>query len=90
LAHAEGVGAHRSPALVGQADQGQDLVGALGRVAVDGAVEGAAAAGRLHADYQMGARVLLGGVSSGDLAALVRVLDHVLDRLGGAAPPTPG
>ncbi len=42
---------------------------------------GAAAAARLHADYQMGARVLLGGVSSADLATFVRVLDHVLDRL---------
>jgi len=50
---------------------------------------GAAAAARLHADYQMGARVLLGGVSSADLATFVGVLDHVLDRLGGATPAPP-
>ena len=52
--------------------------------------QGAAAAARLHADYQMGARVLLGGVSSADLATFVSVLDHVLDRLRGATSPAPG
>jgi DNA-binding MarR family transcriptional regulator len=51
--------------------------------------QGAAAAARLHADYQMGARVLLGGVSAADLAAFVSVLDHVLDRLGGASAASP-
>ena len=49
---------------------------------------GDAAAARLHADYEMGARVLLGGVSSADLATFVSVLDHVLDRLRGAAAST--
>ncbi len=43
--------------------------------------QGAAAAARLHADYQMGARLLLGGVSSADLGTFVSVLDHLLDRL---------
>ncbi len=50
--------------------------------------QGAAAAARLRADYEMGAQVLLGGVSSTDLATFVRVLDHVLDRLQGASPAT--
>ena len=52
--------------------------------------QGAAAAARLHADYEMGARVLLGGVSSADLATFVSVLDHVLDRLRGAASTASG
>jgi DNA-binding MarR family transcriptional regulator len=47
--------------------------------------QGTAAAARLHADYQMGARVLLGGVSAADLTIFVGVLDHVLDRLRGAS-----
>jgi DNA-binding MarR family transcriptional regulator len=51
--------------------------------------QGAAAAARLHADYQMGARVLLGGVPAGDLATFVGVLDHVLDRLRGASAASP-
>jgi DNA-binding MarR family transcriptional regulator len=51
--------------------------------------QGAAAAARLHADYQMGARVLLGGVSAADLATFVGVLDHVLDRLRGASAASP-
>ena len=50
---------------------------------------GAAAAARLHADYQMGARVLLGGVSAADLATFVGVLNHVLDRLRGASAASP-
>ena len=50
---------------------------------------GAAAAARLHADYQMGARVLLGGVSATDLATFVGVLNHVLDRLRGASAASP-
>jgi hypothetical protein len=41
-------------------------------------------------DYQMGARVLLGGVSSADLATFVSVLDHVLDRLREAASTASG
>jgi DNA-binding MarR family transcriptional regulator len=51
--------------------------------------QGAAAAARLHADYQMGARVLLGGVSAADLATFIGVLDHVLDRLRGASAASP-
>ena len=51
--------------------------------------QGVAAATRLHADYQMVARVLLDGVSSADLATFVSVLDHVLDRLRGATAATP-
>jgi hypothetical protein len=43
----------------------------------------------LHADYQMGARVLLGGVSAADLATFVGVLDHMLDRLRGASAASP-
>jgi hypothetical protein len=50
---------------------------------------GAAAAARLHADYQLGARELLGDVSSADLATFVSILDHVLERLRGAASATP-
>jgi DNA-binding MarR family transcriptional regulator len=52
--------------------------------------QGAEAAARLHADYQMGARVLLGGVPSADLTTFVSVLDHVLDQLRGATSPAPG
>jgi DNA-binding MarR family transcriptional regulator len=51
--------------------------------------QGTTAAARLHADYQMGARVLLGGVSAADLTTFVSVLDHVLDRLRGASPASP-
>ena len=52
LAHPEGVAAHRSPARTSKAHEFQDLVGALGRVAVDGAVDAqvvAAAAGGVEA-----------------------------------------
>jgi DNA-binding MarR family transcriptional regulator len=52
--------------------------------------QGAVAAARLHADYQMGARVLLGGVSSADLTTFINVIDHVLDRLRGAASTASG
>jgi DNA-binding MarR family transcriptional regulator len=55
--------------------------------------QGVAAAARLHADCQMGVRVLLGDIPAGDLATFVKVLDHVLGRLGGAtaaAPETEG
>jgi DNA-binding MarR family transcriptional regulator len=52
--------------------------------------QGAAVAARLHADYQMGARVLLGGVPSADLTTFVSVLYHVLDQLPGATSPVPG
>ncbi len=51
--------------------------------------QGAAAAARLHADYQMGARVLLGGVPSADLATFVNVLEHVLERLRTSAGASP-
>jgi DNA-binding MarR family transcriptional regulator len=51
---------------------------------------GAAAAARLHADYEMGARVLLGDVPPADLSAFVSVVDHVLDRLRGATSTPPG
>ncbi len=50
---------------------------------------GAEAAARLRADYQMGARVLLGGVAPAELATFVSVLDHVLDRLSGASNASP-
>ena len=52
--------------------------------------QGAAAAARLHADYEMGARVLLGDVPPADLTAFVSVVDHVLDRLRGATSTPPG
>jgi DNA-binding MarR family transcriptional regulator len=52
--------------------------------------QGAAAAARLHADYEMGARVLLGDVPPADLTAFVSVVDHVLDRLRGATSSPPG
>ena len=51
--------------------------------------QGTAAAARLHADYQMGARVLLGDVPPADLTTFVSVLDRVLERLRGAASATP-
>ena len=48
-------------------------------------------AARLHADYEMGARVLLGDVPApADLTAFVSVVDHVLDRLRGATSTPPG
>jgi DNA-binding MarR family transcriptional regulator len=51
--------------------------------------QGAAAAARLHADYQMGARVLLGDIPPADLTTFINVIDHVLDRLRGATSPAP-
>lgn len=47
--------------------------------------QGAAAAAKLHADYQEGARLLLGDVPAADLASFVSTLDHVLGRLRQAA-----
>ncbi len=52
--------------------------------------QGADAAARLHADYQMGARVLLGGVPPADLTTFVNVLEQVLERLRGAGGASPG
>ena len=46
--------------------------------------QGAAAAARLHADYELGARALLGDIQPADLATFLGVLDHVLDRLSGS------
>jgi DNA-binding MarR family transcriptional regulator len=51
--------------------------------------QGAAAAARLHADYEMGARVLLGDIPPADLTTFVSVLDHVLDRLRAATSTAP-
>jgi DNA-binding MarR family transcriptional regulator len=51
--------------------------------------QGAAAAARLHADYELGARVLLGDIPPADLTTFVSVLDHVLDRLRAATSTAP-